>query len=178
MPGQRHEPQPGWAPPVPGPPGPGYPGPGPERPKRGRVPLLVVLAVVLVLVLGAAAVFWGVSREGGRPSDEPVASAPPAAEPTVATTGPTATPAPASSTDPRFVKTGQCVRNDGGAAQPKLAIAECGPQTYQVVRRFDGATSGKRDAEAKCAKVPGYTDWYFFDSELDTLDFVLCLKRR
>lgn len=52
------------------------------------------------------------------------------------------------------------------------------PKTYEVLRRIDGATSGKKDAEAKCGKVAGYTDWYFFDSELDTLDFVLCLKRR
>lgn len=47
-----------------------------------------------------------------------------------------------------------------------------------MVRRFDGPTSGEKDAEAKCAKVPGYTNWFFFDSELDTLDFVLCLKQR
>ncbi|WP_375373504.1 hypothetical protein [Micromonospora sp. ATA51] len=47
-----------------------------------------------------------------------------------------------------------------------------------MLRRFDGATSGEKDAQAKCAKVDGYTNWYFFDSELDTLDFVLCLKQR
>jgi hypothetical protein len=38
-------------------------------------------------------------------------------------------------------------------------------------------TSGEPDAVAKCAKVAGYTDWYFFNSELDALDFVLCLAR-
>ena len=47
-----------------------------------------------------------------------------------------------------------------------------------MLRRIDGATSGEKDAAAKCAKVDGYTNWYFFDSELDTLDFVLCLKQR
>jgi hypothetical protein len=26
--------------------------------------------------------------------------------------------------------------------------------------------------------VPNYTKWYFYDSELDSLDFVLCLKER
>ncbi|GAB3950012.1 hypothetical protein GCM10027614_49730 [Micromonospora vulcania] len=47
-----------------------------------------------------------------------------------------------------------------------------------MLSRVDGPTSGERDAEAKCAKVENYTNWYFFDSELDTLDFVLCLKQR
>lgn len=59
-----------------------------------------------------------------------------------------------------------------------MLISGCGAKTYQVLRRFDGATSGEKDAQAKCAKVDGYTNWYFFDSELDTLDFVLCLKQR
>ena len=27
-----------------------------------------------------------------------------------------------------------------------------------------GRTTGEEDAEAKCAKVPGYTKWYFYDS--------------
>ena len=76
------------------------------------------------------------------------------------------------------MKAGQCVRDAGTAGHPKLVISECGEKTYQVLRRIDGATSGKKDAEAKCAKVDGYTNWYFFDSELDSLDFVLCLKRR
>jgi hypothetical protein len=57
-------------------------------------------------------------------------------------------------------------------------IAGCAPSTYQVLRRVDGATSGEKDAEAKCAGVEGYTNWFFFNSELDTLDYVLCLKLR
>ena len=37
-------------------------------------------------------------------------------------------------------------------------------------------TTGEADAETKCSKVSKYTKWYFYDSELDSLDFVLCLK--
>ncbi|SBT63571.1 Flagellar basal body-associated protein FliL [Micromonospora sediminicola] len=156
----------------------------PTPPKRGKGPLLVVVLVVLaVLLLGGAGAYWLLGRNEKSPTAGTTAATAPAADPTAAAPSdpaeatPTA-PAPASSTDPRFVKAGQCVANEGGGGQPKLVIADCAPKTYQVLRRIDGATSGKKDAEAKCGKVTGYTDWYFFDSELDTLDFVLCLKRR
>ncbi|MGW4500179.1 LppU/SCO3897 family protein [Micromonospora sp. NPDC004336] len=156
----------------------------PER-RRGRGPLVAVLAVVAVLVLGGgAAVFYLLGQGDETPVAAPSEPAPaagtalpeaPASTPTVA---PSAA-APESSADPRFVKAGQCVRNDGPTGgKPKLLITDCGPQTYEVLRRIDGATSGEKDAAAKCAKVTGYTNWYFFDSELDTLDFVLCLKQR
>ncbi|MEU8259722.1 flagellar basal body protein FliL [Micromonospora sp. NPDC048999] len=154
----------------------------PSPPKRGKGPLVAALAVLVLLGLGGAGAFWFFGRDepapaGGTGVPAPSSSDPsrPASKPT----GPvTAEPAPTSSTDARFVKAGQCLRNEGAADQPKLVISECGAKTYQVLRRIDGATSGKKDAEAKCAKVDGYTDWYFFDSELDSLDFVLCLKRR
>ncbi|KKJ94104.1 hypothetical protein LQ51_28565 [Micromonospora sp. HK10] len=163
-------------------PGPGgygqQPYPEPE-PKRGRGPLIAVLAVLAVLVLGGAAAYWVSGRdEPGAGGTATGASADPTAEASEPGDPVATTPAPASSTDPRFVQAGQCVRNEGGTGQPKLVISECGAKTYQVLRRIDGATSGKKDAEAKCAKVAGYTDWYFFDSDLDTLDFVLCLKQR
>ncbi|MGR6322797.1 hypothetical protein Q2K19_11550 [Micromonospora soli] len=157
----------------------GYGGPSYREspPKRGKGRLVAVLAVVAVLVLGGAAAFWVLGRDepapvsGSGPADASAGAGEPG--------GPVASPpAPASSTDPRFVQEGQCVRNDGSASRPELLISACGAKTYQVLRRIDGATNGKKDAEAKCAKVAGYTDWYFFDSELDTLDFVLCLKQR
>ncbi|MFG2101442.1 hypothetical protein ACGFJ5_12635 [Micromonospora echinaurantiaca] len=160
----------------------GEPAPPPERP-RSRGPLLAVLAAVLVLVLGGgAAVLYLLGQDDDPPPTAAAgasASAPvDAAEPTAAGPVPSA-PAPEASADPRFVKAGQCVRNEGApGGKPKLLISDCAPKTYEVLRRFDGATSGERDAEAKCAKVAGYTNWYFFDSELDTLDFVLCLKQR
>ncbi|TDC77433.1 hypothetical protein E1193_22425 [Micromonospora sp. KC606] len=160
--------------------------PTPPRPRRGRGPLLAVLAVLAVVALGGAAVLWhrtGVADDAGSPTgviEQTANAGPGAAGPGPGPVGsvPT-TPAPASSADPRFVKAGQCVRNDGPAGgKPKLLIADCAPRAYEVLRRFDGQTSGERDAEAKCGAVAGYTDWYFFDSELDSLDFVLCLKKR
>ncbi|OKI57926.1 LppU/SCO3897 family protein [Micromonospora sp. CB01531] len=151
----------------------------PTPSKRGGGRLVAVLALLAVLALGGAGAYWVLGRDeparvsgSGAPAD-PTSGASTPPEPA------TTTPTPATSTDSRFVKAGQCVRNEGAdGQQPKLAISECGANSYQVLRRFDGPTSGQKDAEAKCAKVEGYTDWYFFDSELDTLDFVLCLKRR
>lgn len=189
---QAHQPypQPGWASTDVHPPSEPYRSAGPSaylgdptppQPKQGRGPLIAVLAVLAVLVLGGAATLWYLA---GR-DDEPAPNAAPTASaaPSAALPGPgepvPTTPAPASSADPRFVKAGQCVRNEGPAGgKPKLLISDCAPKTYEVLRRFDGETSGEKDAEAKCAKVTGYTNWYFFDSELDTLDFVLCLKQR
>ncbi|WP_420884010.1 LppU/SCO3897 family protein [Micromonospora sp. CPCC 205547] len=156
--------------------------PGNPTPKRGRSPLVAVLAVLAVLVLVGAGILWFLLGRDDDPTPVAGSAAPTApaepSDPEPAGAAPT-TPAPASSADPRFVKAGQCVRNEGPAGgKPKLLVAECGPKTYQVLRRFDGATSGEKDAEAKCGRVEGYTNWYFFDSELDTLDFVLCLKQR
>ncbi|MFC4092030.1 hypothetical protein [Micromonospora sp. GCM10011541] len=142
--------------------------------------MITVLAVLAVLLLGGAATVYLLGRDDAAPQAGSTEA--PATDPAAAATEPapaTTAPAPASSADPRFVKAGQCVRNEGPAGgKPKLLISECGAKTYQVLRRFDGATSGEKDAQAKCAKVDGYTNWYFFDSELDTLDFVLCLKQR
>ncbi|MET8283185.1 hypothetical protein [Micromonospora sp. NPDC005174] len=152
-------------------------------PRRGRGPMIAVLAVVLLVLAGGGA-YWFLrgSDDPGPTTAAPTGSAA-AAEPTGGVTDPAepvpSAAAPESSADPRFVKVGQCVRNDGvSGGKPKLLISGCAPKSYEVLRRVDGATSGERDAEAKCAKVEGYTNWYFFDSELDTLDFVLCLKQR
>ncbi|MEV4712062.1 hypothetical protein [Micromonospora sp. NPDC049374] len=152
----------------------GTPAPPPER-RRGR--MLVVLAAVLVLVLGGATAFYLAGRDDETPTPvaaptEEVASTPDAQDEETAPDDPAAA-------DPRFVQVGQCVRNDAAAGgKPRLLLSECAPRSYEVLRRFDGKTSGERDAEEKCAAVDGYTNWYFYDSELDSLDFVLCLKQR
>ncbi|WP_371685837.1 hypothetical protein [Micromonospora sp. MW-13] len=144
--------------------------------------MIAVLATLVVLLLGGGSLVWYLlDRDEPPPAADPTRStAEPAPEEPASPTPPAPTaPAPESSADPRFVKAGQCVRNVGPAGgKPKLLIAPCGPKTYEVLRRFDGQTSGEKDAETKCAKVTGYTNWYFFDSQLDTLDFVLCLKAR
>lgn len=166
---------------VPGPTGYGGDPVPPTRPSRGRGPLVAVLAAVVLLALGGGAtVAWLLGRAEGTPAASPTA---PAAAASPAPTGETSpvpsVAAPESSADPRFVKVGQCVRNDGPPdGKPKLLISECAPQSYEVLHRVNGPTTGEKDAEAKCAEVDGYTNWYFFDSQLDTLDFVLCLKQR
>ncbi|SCE87346.1 hypothetical protein GA0070607_2634 [Micromonospora coriariae] len=157
--------------------------PAPAPGGRGRGPLIAVLAVVLLLVVAGGGAFWFLSGPDDpapvtAPTGSAIAEEPSADAVDPAGPAPSAA-APESSADPRFVKVGQCVRNEGAAGgKPKLLISGCAPKSYEVLRRIDGATSGERDAEAKCAKVEGYTNWYFFDSELDTLDFVLCLKQR
>lgn len=149
----------------------GTPAPPPRRRNLPIVALVVILTVLIVGGLGTAA--WLLSR------DSPRAGAgsgvlPAATTPTTA--GKAADPQP--SEDARFVRKGQCVRNEGTAAAPAMTILPCASGTYEVLKRIDGRTTGEADAEAKCSRVPSYTKWYFYDSELDSLDFVLCLKER
>jgi hypothetical protein len=149
-----------------------------------RLPVLVLIVVLALLVLGGGgtALYLLGQREpsAGRPSARASDPQPSAAGPSgtrgTTTHSSASTPAPQSSTDARFVKVGQCVKNEGGSSRPRLVITPCTRKTYQVLARFDGATTGEDDAKAKCGNVAGYTDWYFFNSELDVLDFVLCLK--
>ncbi|MDG4763100.1 hypothetical protein O7632_03085 [Solwaraspora sp. WMMD406] len=104
----------------------------------------------------------------------------PTETPDVDQTTPAPTPTPTSSNDARFVSEGQCVRNEAPSEDetPVLTITECDDGTYEVLARFDGVTDGEEDAKTKCADVEGYTNWYFFNSQLDALDFVLCLRQR
>lgn len=155
-------------------------------PARRRGPLVAVLGIVAVLALGVGAgVLWFRTGDDEAPAASGSGPAPNAAAsissagPATSTSPMPSAAAPDSSTNPRFVEVGQCVRNDGPAdGKPELLITECGPQTYEVLLRIDGPTTGEEDAAAKCAAVGGYTNWFFFDSDLDTLDFVLCLKER
>ncbi len=154
----------------------GTPAPPPPR-RRGR--MLVVLAAGLVLMLGGATAFYLLGRDGEAPTPvaAPTEEGAPAPDAQDDETTPD-DPAAASSATPLRAG-GQCVRNDSGAGgKPRLLLSECAPRSYEVLRRIDGKTSGERDAEEKCAAVDGYTNWYFYDSELDSLDFVLCLKQR
>jgi hypothetical protein len=173
-----------------------YPAPGatwsPAAPegssgRGGRTGFVVVLSILAALILGSGAL--AVNLIGDRGETRTVSDA--GADPTGAVTGvpgdesgeqyvetgpsvPSADP----SSDAQFVTVGQCVANEGDKEEPRLAITECQDGTYEVLRRFDGATTGEDDAKAKCAQVAGYTDWYFFDSPFDALDYVLCLRQR
>ncbi|HEY3007956.1 MAG TPA: flagellar basal body protein FliL [Micromonosporaceae bacterium] len=154
----------------------------PEPPKKNRTTALII-AVVAVLVLlvcgGGGLALWLVGRDQGEPAAEnsPAAQGGPnassSAQPTRAQS---ATPAPANSTDARFAAKGQCLTNDGTEKAPEMRIIKCASGSYEVLARFEGTT----DWRNKCGggKVPGYQYYYFYDSELNTLDFVLCLKKR
>jgi hypothetical protein len=142
-----------WAPPAP-------------PPKRNTPMLALVFTLCLIIVVGLAATVWLLTDRNNKPTSqaEPSASAEPG-------------PAPLGSEDARFfAKKGDCVTNEGSDTKPKMRTSACASGTYKVLARIDGPTTGEEDAEGKCAKVPGYTKWYFFDSQLDELDFVLCLK--
>jgi hypothetical protein len=95
---------------------------------------------------------------------------------TAPTTAAVIAPRPQASEDARFAVKGQCVRNEGTNTEPKLRIVVCAANTFEVLKRIDGRTTGDKDAMGKCAKVPGYTKWYYYDTEYDDVDFVLCLK--
>jgi hypothetical protein len=157
---------------------PAWSAPPEEPPRKKRFsPVLVLVIVLAVLVCGGgAAAVWFV----GRPDDTKALQTAATADPSVAAPSaqPTTSPNAESSADARFVKKGQCVKNVGSTDDPKLEIAKCATKTYQVLARFDEATTGQVDAEKKCKDVEGYTDWYFFDSPLDLNDYVLCLKAR
>jgi hypothetical protein len=179
-------PQPGYEP---GHPQPGW-GPAPAAPSPGnrRQTVLIVVVAVLALLLGvggfAAFLLTGDERPGGQsgtstgptgaatgePTGEPTGAATqgePSAAVTQASTGPTAG-------DVRFVTAGQCLVNDGTNGKPQMRVVTCRSGTYEVLKRFDGTV----DYKTRCATVPGYEYHFFYDSQLDVLDFVLCMKKR
>jgi hypothetical protein len=143
--------------------------PPPAPPPKRNTPIIALVVTLGVLIcVGLGATAWLLKE---RSDDKPQASS----SPSDAATNPG--PVPLGSEDARFnVKQGDCVVNQGTDDQPEMRATACTSGTYQVLKRIDGKTSGEKDAEAKCAKVPGYTKWYFYDSPLDDLDLVLCLK--
>ncbi len=143
--------------------------------KRGPGALIVSLVAVLGLLIcgGLAAIGWLLTHQKAAP-----ATAQPTAAPTRSTAATAADPRPQTSQEARFVAKGECVRNEGTSDVPKMTIVGCASGTYEVLARINGRTTGEADAKSKCAKVRQYTKWYFYDSELDELDFVLCLKER
>jgi len=121
-------------------------------------PLLIVASVLGVLGAGALALVALTPQTVSGPRATPSA--------TVRVTG-------AGVVGARFAHAGDCLTNDGSEAEPVLRLVTCAPGSYTVLARFEGVT----DADAACAKVPGYEYNYSYASPLDTeLDFVLCLK--
>jgi hypothetical protein len=153
--------------------------PAPLPRRRGPGAPIVVLVVVLGLLIcgGLGTTGYLLAHQTDDTDRAASATTTPAPAATTAAAVDTA-PEPQSSQDARFVTKGQCVRNEGTSDTPKMSIVPCGSGTYEVLARVEGRTTGEADAQAKCAKVRHYTKWYFYDSELDGLDFVLCLKER
>jgi hypothetical protein len=142
--------------------------PPPPRRRGPGTPIIVLVSLLGVLVVaGLAVTTYLVTR--GDPADATATPVRSAAQPSVATQ---------DTADARFVAAGQCVRNDGSEDVPQMRVTPCVKGAYEVLKRIDGATTGDKDAQVKCATVTGYTNWYFYDSELDGLDFVLCLRAR
>lgn len=147
------------------------PAPPPRRRNAPIVALVVVLGLLICGGLGTTAFLMSRSETIDPAEGRSVATA------SGSPTRDGAVPEPQTSQDARFVGRGQCVRNEGDAEEsPELKIVTCTSGTYEVLKRVDGRTTGEQDAEGKCSKVPDYTKWYFYDSELDSLDFVLCLR--
>jgi hypothetical protein len=182
-------PQPGYDQPQYG--QPGYP-PGGDMwgpplappPKKGGSGLLITVIVVLAVLLcgGGAAAIYLVAKDSGKvtatgtptPNTSGTAKQPTSGP----SQGPTGEPTSAPTTDSGGsgalnVRQGDCLVNEGTADKPKLRKSACGPNTYQVLKRLNGTADYN-----KCAGTQGYTDYYFYDSTVDALDFVLCMKRQ
>jgi hypothetical protein len=161
---QQNAPPPVWSAPTPAPP----------RRRGPSTGLVVLLTVLALLVFGGVGVgFWllgGRENAGANPGTATTASPSPTVEEPTATPGQTG----GSPTDARFATKGQCLVNRGSNKRPDIQLVPCGKRTFEVLARFDGTA----DYKTRCNGVQGYTDHYFYDSEVDSLDFVLCLKRR
>jgi|tagenome__1003787_1003787.scaffolds.fasta_scaffold20054983_1 hypothetical protein len=144
--------------------------PPPSRPRRNTPVLALVVVLGLLIATGVGAAAWLFKERHDRAGQEPQTA--------VSSTADAGTP-PLNGEDARFdVKAGDCVVNEGTDEKPDMRKNVCTSGTYQVLKRINGKTTGEKDAEGKCSKVRGYTKWYFYDSPLDDLDFVLCLKER
>ncbi|WP_433394473.1 LppU/SCO3897 family protein [Micromonospora sp. KLBMP9576] len=146
--------------------------------------MIIGLVAVLLLCpcLGLAGwAFWQAGEDEPAPAPSLSASAAPTGRPTSAPTdepsaAPTsAKPTPAKPTPARkeFAK-GDCVVNDGTAADAELRKVPCGPNTYEVLLRIPGTTDGDRCK----TRAPEANANYVHNNSLDILDYVLCLKKR
>ena len=130
------------------------PPPPPPVPSKRNTPILVLVVTLGVLiVIGLGTTAWLLKER-----NDTTRQAAPTPSATPAVTG----PAPQGSEDARFyVKKGDCVVNEGSDGEPNMRVTACTSGTYQVLERVPGKTTGERDAERKCAKVSGYTKWFF-----------------
>jgi hypothetical protein len=172
---------PSWsaaAPPIPHQPAPSFHTPPPSDPvpsvtwgppKRNTPIVAVVVLLGLLIVAGLGAIGWLVKERMDAKST---------AGPKSTVSAPVNAPASVQGTeDARFATAGQCVENIGTLDQPDMRKSVCTTGTYRVLKVIKGKSNGSQDAESKCSKVTGYTNWFYYDSDLDDLDLVLCLKK-
>lgn len=162
-----HQPAPGYHTPPPSDPM----APASWGPPRRNTPIVAIVVVLgLLIVAGLGAIGWLVKKQM---DDKSTADPKPSAS--------TSSNAPATvqgTEDARFATAGQCVQNLGSSDHPDMRRSVCTTGTYRVLKVVKGVTSGANDAESKCAGVTGYTNWFYYNSDLDELDLVLCLKKQ
>jgi hypothetical protein len=148
-------------------------------PKKGKGLLITIIAVLLVLVCGAGGTVAFFAFKGAKKVADVAASSNPTATPTPTSStakSPTATSTPtetATTDTGRNIKAGDCLVNDGTSDSPKLRKVPCAANTFEVLQRFDGTAD-----KGKCTTVAGSTASYFYDSPVNSLDYVLCMKQR
>ncbi|WP_329244071.1 hypothetical protein OG417_47125 [Actinoallomurus sp. NBC_01490] len=140
--------------------------------------MVIVVIVVFVLLIGGGiglAFMYG----SGKP-EKPKAASPSYSPPTTLTppaySPPAYSPPPEPSETPSDTPStaapvfdpqpGQCVKNTGTPAKPRLVISACTPGRYKIVDRIDGTTDIK-----KCDSTD-YTYAVWFNHP----KYVLCLK--
>jgi hypothetical protein len=138
---------------------------GPPKRNTPIVALVVVLGLLIVAGLGTTGWLFKMQHDKAA---KPTPSA------SVVATGSNSTQ---GSDSARFTVAGQCVVNQGTSAHPDMRKSVCTTGTYDVLKVIKGPTTGEADAQKKCATVQGYTNWFFYNSDLDELDVVLCLKK-
>jgi hypothetical protein len=153
-----------------------------DPPPRRRSGLIVAIIVVVALLLigGGATALWLLKRTPAAPTAQQTPAATPAASaPGGSAAGGTSTPpstratTPGPNTDTRNAQTGDCLVNRGSETAPDMRKVACGTNTYEVLKRIDGTAD-----KSKCDGTPNLTDWYYYDNSNNTLDFVLCLRKR
>jgi len=146
----------------------------PRRRKGSGVLIGFLVVFVLVLLAGGAGAVYFLTRSDGKGSP----AAQPSAQPEASGPVESGSPAPSASKSSapeaaRVAKVGECLKIGGTKDNPAITKVACGAGTFQVLKRLDGTAD-----RAGCVGVERYSDYYFFDSEVNAEDFVLCLQRR
>src|SRR5439155_7423274 len=151
--------------------------PPPKKRGSGLLITLVVVLAVLVCGGGAAGAYVAFKPKGNAKGTATATSTGKAAtQPTGAAT--TAAPTPTDTggepaDDAATAQVGDCLANQGTNDKPALKKVACKAGVFEVLKRFDGTADVK-----KCTGVAGYTHNYYFKTDSEASNFVLCMKQR